>query len=271
MPELPEVETIRRGILPLTGGKKVERLIVRVHALRYPLDGLKLACLRGQRLEDITRRGKYLLFHFSRGWLLLHLGMSGSLRYLPESRPPAAHDHFDIRFQDGSCLRLRDPRRFGLVLFLEQDPFTHPLLKAFGPEPFSEEMNGAYLHRRSRGKRLPVKELLLDQKTVAGLGNIYVNEALFAAGIDPRKAAGSIGLSRYQRLAAAIREVLGRALAAGGTTLRDFRDGVGNPGYFSVQLQVYGRAGMPCPRCGASVVGERCHQRSIYFCRRCQK
>ncbi|NLC70330.1 MAG: bifunctional DNA-formamidopyrimidine glycosylase/DNA-(apurinic or apyrimidinic site) lyase [Desulfuromonadaceae bacterium] len=271
MPELPEVETTRRGILPLIQGKRVERIITRVASLRLPLDGPRLNRLRGAKLVDIDRRAKYLLFRFSAGWLLVHLGMSGSLRFYSRYHPPAAHDHVDIRFSDGSCLRLRDPRRFGLVLFLEDDPMGHALLIRCGPEPFSEEFSGLYLYRLSRGRRLQVHSFLLDQRIVAGLGNIYVNEALFVSGIDPQRRAGSISRKRYDTLVQAVRDVLGRALDAGGTTLRDFRDGVGKPGYFSLRLQVYGRGGEPCPRCLAILKEGRVHMRSIFYCRRCQK
>jgi formamidopyrimidine-DNA glycosylase len=270
MPELPEVETTRRGILPLVLGKRVAEVVTRVPSLRLPLDGPRLNRLRGADLVDIDRRAKYLLFQFSSGWLVIHLGMSGSLRFHPLWQPPAAHDHFDILFCDGSCLRLHDPRRFGLVLYLESDPLEHPLLSACGPEPFADAFSGDYLYRLSRGRRVAVHSFLLDQKTVAGLGNIYVNEALFASGIDPRRAAGTISARRYELLAEAVREVLGRALEAGGTTLRDFRDGVGNPGYFALELQVYGRGGERCPHCGRPLIEGRVGQRSAFFCRRCQ-
>lgn len=271
MPELPEVETTRRGILPLVMGKKVERIITRVPALRFPLKPQELNRLRGQTLDSIFRRAKYLLFRFSDGWLLLHLGMSGSLCFHPRSFPPGPHDHMDILFEDSSCLRLRDPRRFGMVLYLPGDPCAHPLLSRCGPEPFSEEFTADYLYLKSRRRRVPVKDFLLDQKILAGLGNIYVNEALFGAGIHPLRPAGCISLKRYELLVKAVRSVLERALEKGGTTLRDFRNGDGKPGYFSLQLQVYGRAGLPCPRCGVHLTMERIHQRSAFFCRRCQK
>ena len=272
MPELPEVEITRRGILPLIRGKKVARVITRVPALRLPLDSKRLNLLCGRTLLDITRRAKYLLFHFTGGWLLVHLGMSGSLRYHSLARPPVSHDHLDIRFVDGSCLRLRDPRRFGLVLYLQEDPSAgHPLLSQCGPEPFSADLNAGHFHRMSRGKKAPIQSFLLDQKIVAGLGNIYVNEALFVSGIDPQRPAGRISPAWFRALVDAIRNVLGDALEAGGTTLRDFRDGEGKPGYFSQKLRVYGRTGCPCPRCGATVVQSRIHQRSVFYCPFCQK
>ncbi|NLV24937.1 MAG: bifunctional DNA-formamidopyrimidine glycosylase/DNA-(apurinic or apyrimidinic site) lyase [Deltaproteobacteria bacterium] len=271
MPELPEVETTRRGILPLAQGKTVAGIVTRVPALRLPLDVSRLSRLRGAKLIDIERRAKYLLFRFTRGWLLVHLGMSGSLGFLSRYAPPTAHDHVDIRFDDDSRLRLKDPRRFGTVLYLEQDPWAHPLLCRCGPEPFGGEFDGGYLYRMSRGRRLPVQCFLLDQRVVAGLGNIYVNEALHASGIDPRRAAGRISKKRYTLLAEAVCRVLQRALEAGGTTLRDFRDGVGKSGYFSLQLQVYGRRGELCPRCRRRLEEGRLHQRSIFYCRYCQR
>jgi len=271
MPELPEVETTRRGILPLIQGKRVEQIIIRTPSLRLPHNGADLYRLRGSRLIDIDRRAKYLLFRFSAGWLVIHLGMSGSLRFHSVYQPPGSHDHLDIRFADQSLLRLRDPRRFGMVLFLHGDPIAHPLLAHCGPEPFGEDFNGVYLFHLSRGRRLPVQSFLLDQKTVAGLGNIYVNEALFAAGIDPRRAAGAISRKRYEVLAKEVRVVIAEALDAGGTTLRYFRDGTGSPGYFAVKLQVYNKKGEPCPRCGRPLKEGRLHQRAIFYCHRCQR
>ncbi|MBR5998068.1 MAG: bifunctional DNA-formamidopyrimidine glycosylase/DNA-(apurinic or apyrimidinic site) lyase [Deltaproteobacteria bacterium] len=271
MPELPEVETIRLGLEPLITGKTVQRIITRTPKLRAPLEPRKLNRLQGKTLVRIERRGKYLLFVFSTNWLLVHLGMSGTLVYLPRATPHQLHDHVDLCFTDGSLVRLHDPRRFGLMLFFAQDPLTSPPLAHCGPEPLSDQMNGAYLFQASRNHHVAIKNFLLDQKVIAGLGNIYVNEALFLAHIHPEREACRIELEQYETLAASIRAVLRHALEAGGTTLRDYRNAEGKPGYFAVQLQVYGRAGQPCPRCGAKVQVNRVGQRSTFFCRHCQK
>lgn len=271
MPELPEVETIRLGLEPLITGKTVQRIITRTPKLRAPLEPRKLNRLQGETLASIERRGKYLLFAFSTNWLLVHLGMSGALVYLPQATPHQLHDHVDICFTDGSLLRLHDPRRFGLMLFFAQDPLTSPLLAHCGPEPFSAQMSGNYLFQAARNRQAAIKNFLLDQKVIAGLGNIYVNEALFLAGIHPERAAGRIGMEQYEALAASIRTVLRHALEAGGTTLRDYRNAEGKPGYFAVQLRVYGRAGQPCPQCGTKIQVNRTGQRSTFFCRHCQK
>ena len=271
MPELPEVETIRLGLEPLITGKTVQRIITRTPKLRVPLEPRKLNHLQGKTLVRIERRGKYLLFVFSTNWLLVHLGMSGTLVYLPQATPHQVHDHVDLCFTDGSLVRLHDPRRFGLILFFAQDPLMSPPLAHCGPEPLSAQMNGAYLFQASRNRHVAIKNFLLDQKVIAGLGNIYVNEALFLAHIYPEREACRIGLEQYEALAASIRAVLRHALEAGGTTLRDYRNAEGKPGYFAVQLQVYGRAGQPCPQCGAKVQVDRIGQRSTFFCRHCQK
>lgn len=271
MPELPEVETIRRGIAPWVLQRQVTAVKVRQSQLRWPVPADLAGYLVGRSFSAVTRRAKYLLLQNDLGRLLIHLGMSGSLRIVSADAAPDRHDHVDIVFADGRCLRLNDPRRFGALLWLEGDPAAHPLLAHLGPEPLGGDFSGAVLYERSRGRRLAVKNFIMDQRVVVGVGNIYASEALFRAGIDPARAAGRISRERYGLLADAVRQVLREAIAAGGTTLRDFTDENGRPGYFSRQLQVYGREGQPCPRCGRAIACATIGQRSSYFCRRCQR
>jgi formamidopyrimidine-DNA glycosylase len=270
MPELPEVETTRRGIAPLVEGKTIALVTTRTLGLRWPFPDRLGELLAGQTICKVERRAKYLLFRCDSGTLILHLGMSGHLRVVSHKLPAGRHDHVDLVFADGSCLRFNDSRRFGALLWTADDPASHPLLAGLGPEPFDEEMTGERLYRLSRGRKIAVKSFLMDQQIVVGIGNIYASEALFLAGIDPARAAGRVGLARYRRLVAVIRTVLGEAIAAGGTTIRDFRNSEGRPGYFAIQLQVYGRDGEPCPRCGQAIRTRRIGQRSTYFCRACQ-
>ncbi len=270
MPELPEVETTRRGIAPLVEGRRVTDVVIRQPRLRWPVPPELPRLLAGRRLVGVTRRAKYLLFHFSHGALLLHLGMSGSLRVVPRGTPPRKHDHFDLVLGK-RCLRLRDPRRFGALLWTDEPPELHPLLRHLGPEPLSSAFDGDHLHRLSRGRSRPVKSFLMDARVVVGVGNIYANEALFAAGIHPARACGRVSLARYRRLAEAVREVLADAIEEGGTTLRDFQQADGRPGYFVQRLQVYGREGRPCPRCGAPIRKRSLGQRSSFYCGRCQR
>ncbi|HEY7746621.1 MAG TPA: bifunctional DNA-formamidopyrimidine glycosylase/DNA-(apurinic or apyrimidinic site) lyase [Desulfuromonadales bacterium] len=270
MPELPEVETTRRGIEPHLVGRTIERLVCRVPRLRWPLPGEAVAPV-GEQVLAVERRAKYLLLRCSDGTLILHLGMSGHLRLVAAGTPPQPHDHVDLVFTDGTALRFNDTRRFGALLWTPDDPLLHPLLVELGPEPFAAEMNGDYLYRRSRGRKGTVKPFIMDQQVVVGVGNIYASEALFRAGIDPRRPAGSISRTCYERLADAIREVLTDAIAAGGTTIPNFIDAGGKPGYFALQLKVYGREGEACPGCGRPIVQERLGGRSTYFCRKCQR
>ncbi|MBE0599571.1 MAG: bifunctional DNA-formamidopyrimidine glycosylase/DNA-(apurinic or apyrimidinic site) lyase [Desulfuromonadales bacterium] len=271
MPELPEVETTRRGIAPLVTGKTIARVVVRVPSLRWPVPADLARTLVGQTVLAVERRAKYLLLRCSGGHLIIHLGMTGHLRPVLAGAPARKHDHIDLEFTDGSCLRFHDPRRFGAFLWTPDDPHLHPLLVELGPEPFAVEMDGAYLHRRSRRRRAAVKPFIMDQSVVVGIGNIYASEALFRAGIHPGAEAGRLSLPRYERLAWAIREVLDQAIAAGGTTIRDFANTEGNPGYFALQLQVYGREGETCPHCDRPIKTERLGGRSTYYCSHCQK
>jgi formamidopyrimidine-DNA glycosylase len=271
MPELPEVETIRRGIAPFLLHRRVREVVVREARLRWPVPPELGRHLSGQTLQAVERRGKYLLLRFVRGTLLIHLGMSGYLRILREPKAAERHDHADLVFSGGTTLRLNDARRFGALLWIEGDPHRHPLLAGLGPEPLSEAFDGDFLFRRSRNRRVAVKPFLMDPRVVVGVGNIYASEALFRAGIDPRRPAGRLSAESCRKLAAAVREVLKEAIEAGGTTLRDFSDQNGRPGYFALQLQVYGREGESCPGCGGAIEKIILGQRSTYFCSRCQR
>lgn len=270
MPELPEVETTRRGLEPHVAGKRIASACVRKQ-LRWPTPENLAAEVAGCILEGISRRGKYLLFDCGGGTLILHLGMSGSLRFMDEYAEPMKHDHFDLSFDDGSLIRFRDPRRFGAVIWERGEALSHPLLKDLGIEPFDPEFSGRLLHGLARGRSLSVKQFLMDSHAVVGVGNIYANESLFRAGISPLGPAGEIGLSRYSRLAEAIRATLQDALQAGGSSLRDFVDASGNPGYFQQSYHVYGREGLPCLKCAALIRIVRQGQRSSFYCPKCQK
>ncbi len=270
MPELPEVETTRQGISPHVLGRTVVAAVVRETRLRWPVPADLERLLSGRTVAAITRRGKYLLINFDAGTLILHLGMSGSLRLVDSRTAPQRHDHVDLILDDGRRLRLRDPRRFGSLHWVEGDPLQHPLLASLGPEPLGAAFNGQWLYARSRGRRVAVKSYLMDGVVVVGVGNIYANEALFMAGIHPLRPAGRISRARYGRLAEAVKEVLQDAVSQGGTTLRDFVGSDGAPGYFSQRLRVYGREAMPCEVCGHLLRQRRIGQRSTYFCPRCQ-
>jgi formamidopyrimidine-DNA glycosylase len=271
MPELPEVETTRRGLLPHVVGHRLRALVVRERRLRWPIPRGLERRLSGATIESLGRRGKYLLLNTDRGTAIAHLGMSGSLRLVAGETAPVAHEHYDLVLEDGRAIRYRDPRRFGALLWGGASPETHPLLGHLGPEPLSEAFDGAYLHRLGRGRRVAVKNFLMNARIVVGVGNIYASEALFRAGIHPRRAAGRIGARRYDLLAHAVRDVLGEAIEQGGTTLRDFVAGEGQPGYFRPQLAVYDRSGEPCPRCAIPIRREIIGQRSTFFCPGCQR
>jgi len=271
MPELPEVETTRRGIAPIVEGRTIADVVVREHRLRWPVPGGLGKKLLGQKIGRVSRRAKYLLFTMDRGTLIIHLGMSGRLWVVDAGQPAIKHDHVDITLDNKKILRFHDPRRFGAILWTTTDPGSHKLLRELGPEPLNEEFNGAYLFAKTRDRKRRIRDVLLDSHVVAGIGNIYANEALYLAGIDPRRSAGRISQPRIERLVSAIVEVLNSAIRAGGTTLRDFRGGDGRPGYFQQVLAVYGRAGQPCPQCGTPVASEQLGGRSLFYCRRCQK
>jgi len=270
MPELPEVETTCRGIEPHVTGRHVSRLVVRQPRLRWPVPLELTELLPRRRVLQVTRRGKYLLIGFDQGDLLVHLGMSGSLRILPQGTPAGKHDHVDLELDDGQLLRLTDPRRFGSVLWQPRGT-EHPLLARLGPEPLSDLFHADYLYACCKGRRCAIKQLIMDSHVVVGVGNIYASEALFAAGIDPRRAAGRISAERITRLVVEIKRILGYAIQRGGTTLRDFVGGDGRPGYFQQELYVYGRAGEPCKTCAAPLKEIKLGQRSSVFCGYCQK
>jgi formamidopyrimidine-DNA glycosylase len=270
MPELPEVETTRRGIAPHVEGRRVDAIVVRQPQLRWLIPEAVQQAV-GLRIETVRRRAKYLLLDTRRGTIVLHLGMSGSLTVQPQSKPPSKHDHLDIVLQGGNCLRLNDPRRFGACLWQAAEAPPLPLFQRLGPEPLTDQFNGDRLYHRSRGKTIPVKNFIMDNKIVVGVGNIYANEALFMAGIDPRRAAGKVSRTRYQQLAEHIKAVLIKAIERGGTTLKDFLGPDGKPGYFKQELQVYGRAGAPCRRCSTAIRSVVIGQRNSFYCPKCQR
>lgn len=270
MPELPEVETTRIGIAPHVLGEHIKDVIIRDRRLRWPVPIQLRKTLTGSTVRKLSRRGKYLLFHTEKGCIILHLGMSGSLRIITNDIPAEKHDHLDFVFKSGCRLRFRDPRRFGCILWTTNDPEQHVLLSNLGPEPLSEGLNGDYLFQKSRKRTQSVKTFIMDSRIVVGVGNIYANEALFAAGIHPKRKAGRITRERYARLSKAIKDVLKQALAKGGTTLRDFVNGLGEPGYFRHELQVYDRAGEPCIKCKLPIKQLRLGQRSTFYCSHCQ-
>jgi len=274
MPELPEVETTRRGIEPHLAGRRIATVTQRRSDLRWPIPPEVGERLPGQLIDSVERRAKYLLIHTAAGSAMLHLGMSGMLRVLPPDAPIGKHDHVDIVLEDtaeqrGRVLRFTDPRRFGSLLW---QPFgeLHPLLAALGPEPLTDAFDGNTLWRGSRGRSAAVKLFLMDNANVVGVGNIYASEALFAAGIDPRRAAGKLSRERYASLAAEVKRILAWAIERGGTTLRDFLNPDGAPGYFFRELNVYGRAGEPCKVCGTPIKQAVLGQRSTFWCPRCQ-
>ena len=270
MPELPEVETTRRGLAPHLEGRRVLGATLRRPDLRWPIPREIETLLPGQRIDGIRRRAKYLLMDTEAGSALLHLGMSGSLRVLPATTPVTAHDHVDIALDSDRVLRFNDPRRFGCLLW-QAPGETHPLLADLGPEPLSDDFDGDFLFALSRGRSAPVKTFLMDQAVVVGVGNIYAAEALFMAGISPLRAAGKVSRERYAALADAVKAILAHAIARGGTTLRDFLSPDGAPGYFEQELTVYGRGGEPCRRCGRPLKQALIGQRASAWCGHCQR
>ncbi|MBI3223098.1 MAG: Fpg/Nei family DNA glycosylase [Nitrosomonadales bacterium] len=302
MPELPEVETTRRGLAAHLTGATIAGVVIRNHQLRWPIPKNLPQLLRGRTILSLTRRAKYLLLDCGSGTLILHLGMSGSLRILPADTPPEKHDHFDLLLDNGKLMRLRDPRRFGAVLWHVGDAHEHPLLAKLGPEPLDEMDYGASaareqsvhsraalaptrqersdaqpifdardLYQATRGRSVSIKQCIMDHHVVVGVGNIYANEALFRSGIKPQLAAGKLSLIRCEKLVAEIRTTLAEAIKLGGSTLRDFVNTSGQPGYFQQTYWVYGRADEPCRRCGAPIKQIKQGQRSSFYCAVCQK
>lgn len=271
MPELPEVETTRRGIEPALRGRRIVALEVRDRRLRWPLPRRLERRVAGRRILGVRRRAKYILIDTDGGTLIAHLGMSGSLRIVGAHAPLRLHDHFDLVLDSGRCLRFNDPRRFGSLHWVAGAPLEHPLLARLGPEPLGPEFDGDYLWKRARGRRVAIKLLIMNSQVVVGVGNIYASEALFRAGIRPGTQARRVSRERMRALAGALREVLSEAIEVGGTTLRDYVNPDGTPGYFRQRLYVYERAGEPCRRCGTPVRHYVQGQRSTYYCPSCQR
>jgi formamidopyrimidine-DNA glycosylase len=271
VPELPEVETTRRGIESHVVGRRISRVLVHDRRLRWPVDSGLAAAVAGSRIARAGRRAKYLLLETDVGTLILHLGMSGSLRVLPATTPRIGHDHVDIELDSGNTLRFNDPRRFGSLFFTPGDPALHPLLKALAPEPLEDEFDAEYLRRVTRRRAIAIKQLIMNSRLVVGVGNIYASEALFRARVRPRRAARSLSVAECRKLVRAIKATLAMAVKVGGTTLRDYVGADGNPGYFRQKLYVYERAGKPCRVCGNPIRQFTQGQRSTYWCAHCQK
>ena len=270
MPELPEVETTRAGISPHIEGQTLHKVVVRDTRLRWPVPNDLAAKVEGKALTKVTRRGKYLIFAFDHGAIIAHLGMTGSMRIVAYDEPPALHDHVDLVFLN-TTLRYRDPRRFGCVLWQDNPVMSHALLASLGPEPLSDEFDLVHLLAVCKGKKQAIKSLIMDSKKVVGVGNIYANEALFMAGIHPHRQAGRVSAARLSKLVVSCKQVLAAAIKQGGTTLRDFVDSEGKPGYFKQQLQVYGRAGQACVACDLALTETRLGKRSTVYCKHCQR
>jgi formamidopyrimidine-DNA glycosylase len=271
VPELPEVETTRRGIEPHVAGRRIDRLLIHERRLRWPVDLAMVANVAGTAIRRAGRRAKYLLLETDAGTLILHLGMSGSLRVLPVATPRIAHDHVDIELDSGQTLRFNDPRRFGSLLFTAGDPALHPLLKSLAPEPLEDGFDGDYLWKITRRRAVAIKQLIMNSRLVVGVGNIYASEALFRARVRPRRQARKLSRAECTRLARAIKATLGMAVKVGGTTLRDYVGADGNPGYFRQKLYVYERANEPCRVCGKQIKQFTQGARSTYWCSTCQK
>lgn len=271
MPELPEVETTLRGIKPYLLNNTIQDIVVRNPSLRWPVPVEQLSLLKGCIVSSLSRRAKYVLIHTQNGSLILHLGMSGSVRIVDSSLEPGKHDHVDIVLNSGKSIRFNDPRRFGCLLFSSSDPLKHQLINHLGPEPLSDEFDAEYLYKQSRNRSVAVKNFIMDGKVVVGVGNIYASESLFLSGIRPTIAANKISKPRYEKLVASIKQVLSKAIESGGTSLRDFTQSDGKPGYFGQELRVYGKEGDPCPRCGAKIKQIVIGQRSSFYCAKCQR
>ena len=271
MPELPEVETTLRGIQPHIENQRILKINIYNASLRWPIDLSIVETLKNQQLLQIFRRGKYLILQFKKGALLLHLGMSGSLRVLDRDDELQKHDHFEIVFKNKKALRLRDPRRFGSVLWTTEPWQKHKLINKLGPEPLTSDFDESILFQQSRKKTVAIKSFIMNSHIVVGVGNIYASESLFLAGINPNKAAGKVSKKRYEALTQAIKTILSKAIKQGGTTLKDFSSPDGSPGYFAQQLNVYGRKSEPCPACEKPITQKVINQRATYYCTYCQK
>lgn len=270
MPELPEIETIKRGISPHLENQLIQQVIIRESRLRWPVDPNLPKILAKQQINQIQRRGKYLLLTCNQGYLIIHLGMSGNLRILPANTPIKKHDHVDIILNNNICLRYHDPRRFGCILWTIEPILSHPLLQHLGVEPLETNFTAEYLYQHAQNKKTVIKTFIMNNQIVVGVGNIYANEALFLAGIHPMTTVDTISFEHYEKLVNSIQQVLQTAIEMGGTTLRDFTDSEGKPGYFTQVLQVYGRRGEPCVKCRHPIELQKIGQRASYFCPACQ-
>ncbi len=271
MPELPEVETTCNGIRPHINDKIIDGAEIRNPSLRWPVPADLSELVKGQKVKGVSRRGKYIIIQLQTGSLIIHLGMSGGVRVVNKQQELKKHDHVDIDFSNGTVLRYHDPRRFGCILWTDKDPSEHKLISKLGIEPLDEEFDGQFIFNKAQGKSRAIKLFLMDSHIVVGVGNIYANEALFLSSIDPQTAVKDISLQKFDLLAQNIKEVLRKAIQSGGTTLRDFTNSEGKPGYFQQQLNVYGRTGENCVRCKGTIKQIRQGQRSTFFCPECQK
>ncbi len=271
MPELPEVETTRAGLSEHLLGRRIKLLKVRQRSLRWPIPEEMPQYFEGEEISELSRRGKYLLLSTQRGTALIHLGMSGSLRICQKQDELKKHDHWDMLLDNDTYLRYCDPRRFGAFLWAGMEPQSHKLLSRLGPEPLENEFTASYLYKGSRGRTQAVKNFLMDSNNVVGVGNIYASESLYRAGIHPNRAAGKVSLARYQRLVTQVKEVLAEAIESGGSTLRDYVNGSGSPGYFQQKLQIYGRTGEECLSCSSAIKQLKIGQRSSFYCPLCQR
>lgn len=271
MPELPEVETSRRGIEPHLKNRTITDITIRQHKLRWPIPKDLPSLAEGRKIREVCRRAKYIYLKLDNGNIIIHLGMSGSLRICTKKTPPEKHDHIDITVSNNKILRLRDPRKFGCVLWAPADINQHKLIKPLGPEPLEDTFDAVYLHKRASKRQCSIKALIMNSHIVVGVGNIYASEALFRAGISPKRKAGNISLVRIQKLVDAIKLTLSLAIKEGGTTLRDFTGISGQPGYFAQKLLVYGRNREKCTQCGDPIKQITQQSRSTFYCPKCQK
>ena len=271
MPELPEVETVCRGLRSLIVGQTILRVDVRVDKLRWPISKDLPSILSGQSVTAVNRRAKYILIGVDTGVLLIHLGMSGIASIIETTAPLRKHDHIDLVFENGTCLRMNDPRKFGAWLWWERPIEDHPRLRHLGPEPLTDDFSAKSLHRLAQSRRVAVKTFIMDQKVVVGVGNIYASEVLYRVGIDPMCPANNISLIRYKKVVSEIKTVLTEAIEQGGTTIKDFASSEGKPGYFAQKLLVYGREELPCVKCKGPIRNRRIGGRSSFYCPQCQK
>lgn len=271
MPELPEVETTVRGIRSFIENQIIEKVTVRHSKLRWPIEKNIQMILKNTVISSVTRRAKYILINTKKGTIIIHLGMSGSLRIVDSNTVAEKHDYVDIEFSNQFILRFRDPRRFGAFLWTDKPVMNHSLLIHLGPEPLNKQFNAEYLTKQAESRNVAVKVFIMDSKVVVGIGNIYAAEALFIAGINPKRPAKNVSKKEYAKLVVAIKMILRKAIKKGGTTLKDFVNSQGNPGYFALHLKVYGKSGKPCENCNKKLELISLGQRSTVYCPQCQK